>query len=323
MSDPDFRRRHCVADYPLEVNLVDNTLSYLAMKIPNVLPALLLTLCPAAAKADLTVASLSTVTTDLARQIGGDHVRVQPIITAGIDPHEFEPTPGDVRCVVTADLVLLTGKGIDGYLPKLEQAAGSGVKFLDLGAAIPSLTMIDAGKSVEDPHWWHSIDNMTVATRLVTQAFEHADPENAAYYRKNGKDYLTILEELQRWTRVKVAELPHSKRILVTSHDALQYFARDNGFSIDPVKGISTTEEPSSRHVRDIIELIRKERVKAVFFESIENPQALERITSETGAKPGGILYSDGLGQNEASTYDSMMRHNVSTIVDALKPDAG
>jgi ABC-type Zn uptake system ZnuABC Zn-binding protein ZnuA len=189
--------------------------------------------------------------------------------------------------------------------------------------AIPSLTMIDAGKFMEDPHWWHSLDNMKVATRLVTQAFEHADPKNAAYYRKHGKDYLTNLEELQRWTRVKVAELPHSMRILVTSHDALQYFARDNGFSIDPVKGISTTEEPSSRHVRDIIELIRKERVKAVFFESIENPQALERITSETGAKPGGILYSDGLGKNEASTYDSMMRHNVTTIVDALKPDAG
>jgi zinc/manganese transport system substrate-binding protein len=127
------------------------------------------------------------------------------------------------------------------------------------------------------------------------------------------------LNELQRWSRVKVAELPSSRRKLVTSHDALQYFARDYGFTILPVKGISTGEEPSSQHVKEIIGLIRSQGVKAVFFESIENSRAVNQIAAETGARTGGILYSDGLGDTEASTYDSMMRHNISTIVDGLK----
>jgi zinc/manganese transport system substrate-binding protein len=116
-----------------------------------------------------------------------------------------------------------------------------------------------------------------------------------------------------------VAGLSHDQRKLVTSHDALQYFAHDYGFTIFPVKGISTNEEPSSQHVKEIIEVIRNQQVKAVFFESIENPQAVKQISRESGAKTGYTLYSDGLGENEASTYESMMRHNVSAIVDGLK----
>ncbi len=273
----------------------------------------------ATAKADLTVASLSTITTDLARNIGGSHVKVEAIIGPGVDPHALEPTPSDVRKVADANIVLFTGKGIEGYLTKLEEASGNSAKFLDVGAVIPSLTMSEGGKSVEDPHWWHSVENMKKAARAVADAFETADPSNAATYKKNTMAYLASLEELQRWIRVKLAGLPRSKRKLVTSHDALGYFARDYGFIIYPVKGIATNEEPSSGHVREIIEVIRDQGVKAVFFESIENPQAIEQISRETDAKTGYTLYSDGLGATEAATYDSMMRHNVSAIVDGLK----
>jgi len=273
----------------------------------------------ATAKADLTVASLSTITTDLARNIGGSHVKVEAIIGPGVDPHALEPTPGDVRKVADANIVLFTGKGIEGYLTKLEEASGNSAKFLDVGTVIPSLTMSEGGKSVEDPHWWHSVENMKKAARAVADAFETADPSNAATYKKNTMAYLASLEELQRWIRVKLAGLPRSKRKLVTSHDALGYFARDYGFTIYPVKGIATNEEPSSGHVREIIEVIRDQGVKAVFFESIENPQAIEQISRETDAKTGYTLYSDGLGATEAANYDSMMRHNVSAIVDGLK----
>jgi len=271
-------------------------------------------------RADLTVASLSTITTDLAKNIGGNHVKVVAVIKSGIDPHEFEPTPGDVRKVADANLVLFTGKGIEGYLTKLEEAAGGGSsKFLDIGKDIPSLTMNEDGKKVEDPHWWHSVENMKMATRVIAAAFAKADPSNAVSYQKNAQSYLASLDELQRWIRVKLAGLSHDQRKLVTSHDALQYFAHDYGFTIYPLKGVSTNEEPSSRHVREIIEVIRGEHVKAVFFESIENLRAIQQIADETGTKTGGSLYSDGLGETEANTYDSMMRHNVSAIVDGLK----
>lgn len=270
-------------------------------------------------RADLTVASLSTITTDLAKNIGGTHVKIEAIIKPGIDPHEFEPTPSDVKKVAKADLVLFTGKGMEGFLTKLEEAAGVTGKFVNVGEAVPTLMMTDEGRKVEDPHWWHSVENMKRATRLVTDQFEQADPANRGYYAGREKEYLASLNELQRWSRVKVAELPSSRRKLVTSHDALQYFARDYGFTILPVKGISTAEEASSQHVKEIIGVIRSQGVKAVFFENIENSRAVNQIAAETGARTGGVLYSDGLGDTEASTYDSMMRHNVSTIVDGLK----
>jgi len=273
----------------------------------------------ATAKADLTVASLSTITTDLAQNIGGSHVKVEAIIGPGLDPHALEPTPSDVRKVADANIVLFTGKGIEGYLTKLEEAAGSSSKFLDIGIVIPSLTISEGGKSVEDPHWWHSVENMKKAAQAVADAFETADPSNTVTYENNTTAYLALLDELQRWIRVKLADLPRSKRKLVTSHDALGYFAHDYGFTIYPVKGIATNEEPSSEHVKEIIEVIRGQGVKAVFFESIENPQAIEQISKETDAKTGYTLYSDGLGATEAATYDSMMRHNVSSIVDGLK----
>jgi zinc/manganese transport system substrate-binding protein len=287
------------------------------MKTP--LLALLALLSLTAARADLTVASLSTVTTDLAKNIGGSHVKVEGIIKPGIDPHEFEPTPGDVRKVADAKLVLLTGKGMEGYLSKLEEAAGGSAKFVNVGKVIPSLTMTEDGKKVEDPHWWHSVENMKRATRVVAEALEKADPANARSYAENADKYLSSMDELERWIRLQVASLPHDKRKLVTSHDALGYFAHDYGFTIYPVKGISTAEDPSSQHVKEIIGVIKDQGVKAVFFESIENSKAVQQISNETGAKIGGTLYSDGLGETEGNTYDSMMRHNVSTIVEGLK----
>jgi len=280
---------------------------------------LIILMAVATARADLSVASLSTVTTDLALQIGGGHVMILAIIKPGIDPHEFEPTPGDVRKVADANLVLLTGKGMEGYLSKLEEAAGGSAKFLNVGKDIASLTMSEDGKTLEDPHWWHSVGNMKKATRIVAEAFEKADPANAAIYEENARVYVSKLDELERWIRVKMAELPHDRRKLVTSHDALGYLARDYGFTIYPVKGVSTGEDPSSRHVKEIIGIIRAQGVKSVFFETIENPRAVQRIADETGAMPGGSLYSDGLGESEGNTYDSMMRHNVSSIVEGLK----
>ena len=270
-------------------------------------------------RADLKVASLSTVTTDLAHQIGGTNVTVEAIIRPGTDPHEFEPTTGDVRNVADADLVLLTGKGLEGYLSKLEEAAGGDAKFVNVGQSIPSLTLEEEGRSVEDPHWWHSVANMKRATRVVAAAFAKADPAHATDYERNASSYLATLEELERWIRVQLAVIPRDKRKLVTTHDALGYLAHDYGFTIHPVKGISTADDPSSRHVKEVIAVIKEQGVNAVFMESIGNPRALRQISSETGARAGGTLYSDGLGDTEANTYESMMRHNISTIVDGLK----
>ena len=146
-----------------------------------------------------------------------------------------------------------------------------------------------------------------------------ADPANKATYEKNAAAYIAGLQDLQDWAKRKVATLPREKRKLVTSHDAFQYLARDFGFKIYAVAGVSTEDEPSSKKITGLINTIKSEGVKAVFFESIENPKVVAEITKETGAKVGGELYADGLGDKEAKTYPDMVRHNIATIVDSLK----
>jgi zinc/manganese transport system substrate-binding protein len=163
------------------------------------------------------------------------------------------------------------------------------------------------------------VANAKIATNVIRDAFISADPENKAVYQANAKAYQSKLDALAKWIRLEVAKLPKDKRVLVTSHDALGYFAKDYSFEIHPVQGVSTKDQPSSQKVRALIDDIKKEQVKAIFAENIENPKILAEITRETGAKLGGSLYADGLGAEEANTYESMMRHNVTTIVGALQ----
>jgi zinc/manganese transport system substrate-binding protein len=239
-------------------------------------------------------------------------------VKPGMDPHEFQPSPGDIQAVSESDVALLTGKGIEGYLGKLKENAGKTL-FVDTGKGISSLRMVEDGKDVEDPHWWNSIENVKIATREVEKAFAQADPAHAKDYAANAQKYLGQLSELEDWAKAKISTLPRDKRKLVTSHDAFQYFARDFGFKIYAIEGVSSEDEPSSRKVADLIDTIKAEGVKAVFFENIENPKVIAEITRETGAKIGGELYADGLGGKQATTYIEMVKSNISTMVDALK----
>jgi zinc/manganese transport system substrate-binding protein len=271
------------------------------------------------AGAGLKVASLSTIATEIAENVGGSAVRVRPLIRAGIDPHDFQPSPRDMQEIEGADLVVLTGKGMEGYLTKLEGAVGGKAKFVDVGAEIPTLTLEEDGRLVEDPHWWHSIANMKKATSVIRKHFVEADPTNKALYTRNAAEYLVKLTDLEKWVRQEIAALPRDRRKLVTSHDALQYFAQEYGFKIYAIEGVSTDDQPSSKKITELIDIIRAQQVKAVFFESVANPKVISEITKETGAKVGGELFVDGLGEKKASTYPDMIRHNVQMIVDNLK----
>ena len=271
----------------------------------------------------LKVAALSTVLADVARNVGGERVEILEIVRPGVDPHEFSPTPGDVQSVAGADLVLISGKGLEGYLAKLESSAGGAPdKYVDVGKAVGgSLHLKEEGRTVEDPHWWHSVGNVRRAVGVVRDAFTKADAADQQWFAKQADAYLVKLDDLERTLKLKVSELPRDKRKLVTSHDAFGYFARDFGFKVYPVEGVSTADEPSSKQIAELIAEIKKEKVKAVFFENTQNPKVLTAITREAGATVGGELYADGLGaaDTDAATYETMMRHNVNTVVDALK----
>lgn len=273
--------------------------------------------------APLQVASLSTVLADVARNVGGDRVEVTEIVRPGIDPHEFQPTPGDVAAVASARLVLISGKGLEGYLAKLEQSVGGAKdRFVNVGDQIgTSLKLQETGRTVEDPHWWHSVGNVKRAANVVRDAFIRADPADKAVFQANAASYTRRLDALDDALKLEVSALPRDRRKLVTSHDAFQYFARDYGFKIYPVEGVSTTDEPGSGQVAGLLGTIRSQGVKAVFFENMQNPKVIQEITRETGAAVGGELYADGLGPvgSDAATYEAMMKHNVHTIIGALK----
>ena len=276
------------------------------------------------------IASFSTVLTEIAQQVGANHVNVAGLVKPGQDPHEYQPTPSDLKQAADAKLILLSGKHLEHYLDKIQQATGAKAESLAVGDALPSLKMkADPDESqaaaaeqngmIDDPHWWNSVANVEKATMIVRDALTKLDPADRADYEKNAKAYLAKLDALDAWGKRKVAELPRDKRKLVTSHDAFQYLAKDYGFTVYAIEGVSTETEPSNRHVAALIDDITNEHVKAIFLENTLNPKVSTEITRETGAKIGGSLYADGLGEGDGSTYEGMFRHNISTIVDSLK----
>jgi ABC-type Zn uptake system ZnuABC Zn-binding protein ZnuA len=302
------------------------------MKTTLLLLALLALACPALAADKIRVSSFSTVLTEIAEQVGGDRVAVTGHVKPGVDPHEFEPKPTDLKTVGDAQLILVSAKHLEGYVGKLKQATGAKGALVEVGDRFPSLKMKDdhdhdhghkhahkEGELVEDPHWWHSIANMQKAVKVVRDELTKVSPADQKTFAANASAYGDKLEALQKWVKTEVAKLPRDQRKLVTSHDAFQYFAKENGFTIYAIEGLSSADQPSSKKVAEIIGIIKAQGVKAIFPESIQNPKVLKEITRETGAKTGNELYADGLGSGAASTYEGMYKSNVTAIVSALK----
>jgi ABC-type Zn uptake system ZnuABC Zn-binding protein ZnuA len=290
-------------------------------KLTLVLTVLAALLAPLRAAGPVKVVSFSSILTEIATNVGGDEVTVIGLVKPGVDPHEYQPTPADLRQVAGAEVILASGKHLEHYLDKLQSAAGGAAQIVKVGDALTSLKMTAEGDpkaKVEDPHWWQSVANVEQATRIVRDALIAADPAAREIFKKNADAELAKLSALNAWIKQKVALLPRDKRELVTSHDAFQYFARDYGFKIYAIEGISSEQEASTKQVNDVIDIIRQQGVKAIFLEDALNPKVSAEITRETGAKISGTLYADGLGVN-ANTYEKMQRHNVTTIVEALR----
>jgi len=270
----------------------------------------------------LRVVTLGTVLAEIAREVGGSGARVLNLVEPGVDPHTFSPSPADIRELIDADLVLASGLRLEGYLDRLIASVGPRGRVVAVGDALPVvISMPRAGAAGEkDPHWWHSIDNMVAATDLVAAEFARARPGSADAFARNARAYRDRLAALKAWVCGEVARLPPDRRQLVTSHDAFGYFARDYGFAIHPINGLSTESEADAKHLAALIDLVRRERIGAVFAESSANPRLVANLLGETGVRLGGPLYADGLGPagSGAESYEAMYRHNVLAIVGAL-----
>lgn len=289
---------------------------------------LLSLLLSTAAWADLKVASLHPVLTDLAKQIGGEHVEVIGLLKPGSDPHDFSPSSGDIRKMSSARLILASGKGIEPYLAKLPDSLSPAQTILDVGRGIPSLTISEESglfvccphhsEGSLDPHWWHSVKNMKRATKIVAKSFSELDPDNSPFYTKQAKAHEKRLGDLSKWARKEVSVIPRNRRKLATAHAAYTYFCQEFGFQSMPVQGLTKEREPSSQYLADVITDLKDHKIRAVFPEAQANPKVLKEMVRGTGAKIGGQLFADFTGNAKVMTYEAMFRHNVKTIVEGL-----
>jgi zinc/manganese transport system substrate-binding protein len=284
--------------------------------------------CLGAGEPAIRVASLHTVLTEIAREVGGDRVEVDALVRPGDDPHTYQPSPEAVARMTEADIVLAAGLNLEPYLDRLVRNAGVRGRVVAVGDSVPVILSVPGGtgllsrKGERDPHWWHSIADMLFATELVRREFSILRPGDAPAFASRALAYEHRLSALRAWTEAEVSRIPSASRQLVTSHDAFGYFARDYGFTIHSINGLSPDGQPDAKNLSQLIDFMRSEHIRAIFPESTTNPRVVQGLLEETGASLGGALYADGLGPpgGDAATYEMMFRHNVNAIVSGLAP---
>lgn len=276
-----------------------------------------------------TIVTTTTMITDLVKTIGGDVVEVKGIMGAGVDPHLYKASAGDLTKLSKADLIIYNGLHLEGKLVDVfEKMNQIGKRTMALGGFLAHDQIInsEAFVSSHDPHIWFSIKNWKTITKKLIVALSKENPENTTVYQKNGKDYLAKLTALEIEVKAKIETLPVAKRILVTAHDAFSYYGREFDFKVVGLQGLSTATEAGVRDVQRISDFIIKNGVKAVFIESSVPKRTVEALQASVKSKGhtvniGGELFSDALGSptEEVGTYLGMFRYNVNTIVNALQ----
>ena len=265
------------------------------------------------------VASTASMIWDMAKNIGGDHFDHQMIVPIGGDPHIYEPTPRDARLVAKADLILKNGLTFEGWINSLIENSGTKapvVTVTDGLAALTSLTYKDA----TDPHAWMDAMKGEFYLRNIRDALISILPEHKEEITKNYESYSRKLSELDEYIENEIKKIPEAQRILITSHDAFQYYGRRYGLNLQAIQGVSTDAEVLTADVRRVNKVIRESGVPAVFVETTINPKMLNRIAKDNDIVVGGSLFSDSIGDEKsaAPTYLEMLRYNTNTIVAAL-----
>ena len=284
-----------------------------------------------AAETKPVVIASTTQIADFARQIAGDALTVKSILAPGADPHTYQVTPADVQAVLGADLCLENGLHLEGKNWMATLAKDAGKPLVTVTEGVKPLDLEVDGQRIVDPHAWFSPRNAAIYVNNIIRAFIDLLPDRREEFEARGSLYLQQLRVLDAWVREQVGRIPPERRILVTTHDAFNYFCREyhfnpgnNYLSIAPV-GWSTGAEvgagmtPERR--RRVVQSIRESGAPAIFVETSINPKQIREIARETGVRIGGELYSDSMGPagTAGETYIGMMRENVLLIVGALR----
>ncbi len=277
----------------------------------------------------LKVVTTTTMLTDLVERIGGDSIQVQGLMGSGVDPHLYKASEGDVSKLFNADIVFYMGLHLEGKLVEVfEKMEKGNANTVAVGEVLPKDELIASEyfASNYDPHVWFNIGFWKQIATHTMEELQKADPSNANFFEENTQKYIAELEALELQLKETIETLPKEQRILVTAHDAFNYFGAAFGFEVVGLQGLSTATEAGVQDVQELAKFIISREVKAIFVESSVPKRTIEALQASVKSKGhevtiGGTLYSDALGNKGTveGTYIGMFQYNVETIVNALR----
>lgn len=275
----------------------------------------------------LRVLAAETFLADLAQNVAGNRLRVDALVPVGVDPHSFEPTPADVRRVADSTVLIVNGAGLETFLQRLLANAGGKRLLIQAAQGLTSRQPsagepVDADNSI-DPHFWLDPNNAVQYVENIRAGLTQADPDGAASYAANAQAYVAKLQELDPWIVAQTQAVPAERRLLVTNHETLGYFADRYGFKIIGaiIPSVSADAAPAAQQLAKLIDQIKATRAPAIFLETGANPELANQVARETGVKVVTGLFTHALSDagGPAPTYLDMLKYDVRVIVAALK----
>lgn len=278
------------------------------------------------------VTATTGMVADLARNIGGERVTVTGLMGPGVDPHLYKARESDVRALQDADIIFYNGLHLEAGMSTVLEKMGEERPVVAVTDAIDrtSLNTPPQFAGNYDPHVWFDVTLWLQTIDVVRDALIKLDPTSADLYNANAESYRAQLQELDAYVRERAASLPEEKRVLITAHDAFEYFGRAYGFTVRGLQGISTESEAGASDVQSLADFIVERQIPAVFIESSVPQRNIEAVKAAVESRGwqvviGGSLFSDAMGDpgKPEGSYTGMVRYNIDTIVAALAGQAG
>ncbi|MBD3403071.1 manganese transporter [candidate division GN15 bacterium] len=276
----------------------------------------------------LSIVATTGMVGDAVKEIAGDRVDLTVMMGPGVDPHLYKATKGDVDAINDADMIFYNGLYLEAKLTDIFEKMSGQKTVVAIGEAIDSsLLRFPAGaEGHPDPHVWFDLTLWQTAVGKVAEALAEQDAANAEYYRANAQAYFDTLSALDEWVQEQINRIPEQQRVLVTAHDAFEYFGRQYGIEVRGLQGISTVTEAGLQDITAMVDFLTDQKIKAVFVESSVPRKTIEAVVEGCRSRGhevvvGGELFSDAMGEGGTpeGTFVGMVRHNVNTIVESLR----
>jgi len=271
------------------------------------------------------VLASTSILTDIAQNVAGDRAQIHALLPLGTDPHAYQAAPSDVSKIAESDVLILNGLEYEHFIePLLENAGGEHLIITATDGLVPN--QMESGETpgemVGDPHMWLDVNRVITYVENIRDGLSEADPNGAETYKVNAEAYIVKLQGLDAWIFQQVQSIPAERRLLVTNHEAMGYFAQRYGFTVagSILPSFSSEAGVSAQEIAAAVDTVRSSGAPAIFLGDIENTDLAEQIAAETGSHVVNDLHLESLTEGgAAATYIDMMKNNVTLIVNALK----